>query len=110
MPDSSSVIRLRIARDAARARFDGGLGQVKQDIEARSVGARIADKIQSDAKAASVYALDVMRDNKGVVGGTVAALGIWFFREPITTWIDAHFGDAEAPNDVDATSEDLIDE
>ena len=70
---------------------------------------RIAGRLQSDAKDASVYALDVISDSKGVVGGTVAALGIWFFREPITTWINAHFGDAEM-DDADAIFKDSIDE
>lgn len=108
MPDPSVVISLRAARDAARARFDVGLEQVKRDIEMRSVGARIAGKVQSDAKAAGIYALDVMRDNKGVVGGTIAALGVWFFREPITIWIDEHFGNTE--DDIDAMIKDATDD
>lgn len=93
MPDASTVISLRAARDDMRRRFDSGLHQVKSDMEASSVGARIAGKLQDDAKAAGVYAIDVIEDNKGVIGGTVAALGIWFFREPIIAWIEAHFGD-----------------
>lgn len=110
MPDPSSVTNLRIARNAARARFDNELEQVKQDLEARSVPSRIAGRLQSDAKDASVYALDVISDSKGVVGGTVAALGIWFFREPITTWVETQFGNAETPDDVATNFEDLIDE
>jgi len=93
MSDAKTVLSLRAARDGARNRFDGELEQVKSDVELHSIGARIAGKVQADAKAAGVYALDVMEDNKGVIGGTVAALGLWFFREPITEWIEDHFGD-----------------
>lgn len=94
MPDATTVLSLRAARDGARSRFDGEFEQIKSDMEAHSIGARIAGKVQSDAKAAGTYALDVIEDNKGVVGGTVAALGIWFFREPIIAWIEDHFGDS----------------
>lgn len=110
MPDPSAVLSLRAARNDARARFDAGVDQVKHDMEARGVAARIAGKIQSDAKAAGAYALDVIGDNKGIVGGTVAALGIWFFREPISAWIEAHFGDVELFEDVENWFKDASDE
>lgn len=110
MPDAATIASLRAARDGARARFDNGLSQVKSDMDVRNVSARVADKLQSDAKAAGTYALDVLEDNKGIIGGTVAALGVWFFREPITAWIDAHFGAADSPEDAETKFEDMNDE
>lgn len=110
MSDAATVSILRAARDGARSRFENGLQQVKSDVEVRSVGARIAGKLESDAKAAGIYALDVIEDNKGLIGGTLAALGIWFFREPITAWVEEHFGGSDKPEDIQAEFEDMIDE
>lgn len=110
MPDAATITSLRAARDGARTRFDAGLQQIKSDMEVRSVGARILGKVESDAQAAGSYVLDVMEDNKGIVGGTLAALGIWFFRAPITAWIEAHFGNSEPPDDAEAEFKDTIDE
>jgi hypothetical protein len=108
MPDPETVTSLRAVRDSARARFNAGIEQVRTDIEVRGVGSRIAGKLESDAKAAGIYALDVVRDNKGIVGGTVAALGIWFFREPISDWIEEHFGEPDLLDKVKTVFEDAI--
>ena len=109
MPDPESIESLRAARNSARAYFDTSLEQVKSDFGARSVGSRITSKVKEDAKAAAVYALDVARDNKGVVAGTLAALVLWFFRNPIIEWIERHFGDADLPESHENNLEDSTD-
>lgn len=78
----------RSARDAARARYDARLAVVRGDIEARGVGGRIADKLGEDARQALGEALDVASESKGVIAGTVAALALWFLRNPITAWVE----------------------
>lgn len=97
MSDRRSIENLRSARNDARALFDARLEQVKSDFSARSIGSRITGKLQEDAKSTAVYALDVARDNKGIIAGTLAAVVLWLFRNPIIEWIERHFGDDEQP-------------
>lgn len=106
MPDPQSIYALRSARDSARANFDASLEQVKSDFSARSIGSRITGKVQENAKATAVYALDVARENKGIIAGTVAAIALWLFRNPIIEWIERHFGDDDLPE----TPEDRLEE
>jgi hypothetical protein len=78
----------REARNSARAAFDARLGKVKSDLETRGVGGRIADKIGEEASDAFDQALNVAKESKGVIAGTVAALALWFLRHPIIAWAD----------------------
>ena len=78
----------RLARDAARAAFDARLAHVRGDLEARGLGGRIADKVGEDARDALDQALDVARESKGVIAGTVTALALWFLRHPIIAWAE----------------------
>lgn len=73
----------RALRNEARAQFDANLAQVKGDLEARSIGGRVADKASKEARAALLQGLDVAKESKGVIAGTLAALLLWFFRAPI---------------------------
>lgn len=97
MPDPASIERLRLARNGARTRFDAMIEQVKSDFSARGVGARITDTLTEDARETAAYALDIARENKGVIAGTLAAIALWFLRNPIIAWIERHFGDDELP-------------
>ena len=78
----------RAARDTARLAFDARLAQVRGDIEARGLGGRIADKLGEDAREALDEALDVASESKGIIAGTMAALALWFLRNPITAWVE----------------------
>jgi hypothetical protein len=109
MPDPGRIDSLRAVRDNARVQFDSSLEQVKSDFGARSLGSRITSKVTEDTRAAAVYALDVARDNKGIVVGTLAAVVLWFFRNPIIEWIERHFGDDELPEPAEDNLEDSTD-
>lgn len=78
----------RLARDAARGAFDQRFALVKRDLEARGVGGRIADKIGEDARDIFNEAVEVASAHRGVVAGTIAAVAIWIFRNPIITGIE----------------------
>jgi len=82
----------RDQRDSARARFDARLAIVRADLEARSVGGRIADKIGEEARDALDEAIDVAKESKGVIAGTIAALALWFLRHPIIAWAEELIG------------------
>lgn len=106
MPDPESIERLRATRDTARAHFDTSLDRVKSDFGARSVGSRITSKLKEDAKTTADYALDIVRDNKGIVAGTLAAIALWLFRNPLIEWIERHFGDDELPESAEDSLKD----
>lgn len=93
----------RDLRNSARARFDARIAIVRADVEARSVGGRIADKAAEEARDAMEEALTIARESKGIIAGTIAALALWFLRNPIIAWAedmlaqmpDKHLADEE---------------
>lgn len=90
-----SVAQARAVRDNARAAFNARLEQVKSDLSARSIGERVAGKIGEEAFDALDYTLDVARDSKGIIAGTLAAVVLWVFRNPIIAWVERLLGDSE---------------
>lgn len=90
-----SVAQARAVRDNARAAFNARLEQVKFDLSARSIGERVAGKIGEEAFDALDYTLDVARDSKGIIAGTLAAVVLWLFRNPIIAWVERLLGDSE---------------
>ena len=78
----------RDRRDSARARFDARLAVVRADVDARGVGGRIADKVGDEARDAMEEAMAVARESKGIIAGTIAALALWFLRNPIIAWAE----------------------
>jgi len=76
----------RSARNAARGLFDTRLGQVKADLAARSVPARIKARATDEAAKAVEQGVAIARESKGIIAGTAAALALWFFREPLLNW------------------------
>lgn len=69
----------KITRNAAQEAFQLQLIQVREDLEARGIGGRIADR----AGEAVADAAEVANENKGVIAGTLVALALWFLRGPI---------------------------
>ena len=78
----------KAVRNEARRAFDSRFAQVRQDLDARGVGGRITDKLGEDARDMLSEAKDIAAESKGVIAGTIAALALWFFREPIIAWLD----------------------
>jgi len=88
---NKAEIQLEEARDlrnSARARFDARIAIVRADVEARSIGGRIADKAAEEARDAMEEALTIARESKGIIAGTIAALALWFLRNPIIAWAE----------------------
>lgn len=78
---SGTLEQAKAARNAAHQAFSRQLTQVREDLAARGVGGRIADR----AGEAIAEAAEVANENRGVIAGTVAALAVWFLRGPIIT-------------------------
>jgi hypothetical protein len=73
----------RATREAALAVFSSNLTQVRSDLEARGIGGRIADKAGKEVRAGFDEALAIADDNKGIIAATIAALALWFLRNPL---------------------------
>jgi len=91
----------RIARDAAKGAFAIRVDQVREDLEARSIGGRIADKVAAEASDAATGVADVARSNKPVIVGTLLALIAWVFRHRIAGLVSRLFGGQPQPIDED---------
>lgn len=96
-----SLTQARVSRDAARTAFHTRLEQVKTDLAARGVGGRVADRIGEEAVDALDYTMDVARDSKGIIAGTLAAIVLWLFRNPIIAWAEGLFDDDLNEKDSD---------
>lgn len=75
----------RANRKAARGLFDSRLAQVKADLAARSVRARIKAKATDEVAKGIEQGVTIAKESKGIIAGTVAALALWFWREPLWT-------------------------
>lgn len=71
----------RELRSAARAVHQANVAQVKADLAARGVPARISAKARRDALELAGDALDVARESKGIIAGGIGALLLWSFRK-----------------------------
>lgn len=73
----------RANREAALAVFSDRLERIKADLAARGVGARVADSFKEGTSDALDAGLDVAKERKGVIAGTIGALLLWIFRGPL---------------------------
>jgi hypothetical protein len=81
---AESLAELQRERDTARSRLRGNVEAIRAQLAERSIPARIGDRATEAALETLETAKDVARDNKVVVGVTIAALLGWTLREPIT--------------------------
>lgn len=73
----------RADRNAARQEFDALRERVQSDLDARGIGERLADHATDTATDLLVQAIEIADNHRGVVGGTIVALMLWFLRNPI---------------------------
>ncbi|HEY0958467.1 MAG TPA: hypothetical protein VGE05_04245 [Novosphingobium sp.] len=95
------LLKARTARDEAHTALYQRLGQVQEDMEARSVGGRIADRVSEEARNAFDHALEIADENPGVIAGTIAAVALWIMRNPIMRRLQRLLTDDEEDGDVD---------
>ena len=88
-------------RQTARGLFDRRLAQVKSDLSASSVPARIKAKAKDEAFAAADTAIDVARESKGVIAATLGAVALWVFRKPLLQAASGWFGQGAVQDDAD---------
>jgi hypothetical protein len=106
---ADDVFASRRVRNAARDAFDSRRSRIRQDLDARGVGGRIADKLGADAVSAYEEAVAIAEQNKGIVAGTITALVVWFLRNPLLALLDSlgseRTDEAEPYDDEDIDSD-----
>ena len=70
-------------RDAALAVFQADLKFIRQDLDARGIGGRIADRLGDATLDMVDEAADYAEGHKGQVAAALAAIVLWFARAPI---------------------------
>lgn len=88
----SRLIADRANRSAARQLVDSGVAQVKSDLAARGIGGRIKDKLVGEVDEVVATGVDVARQNKPVIAGTIGLLLVWYVRGPLGRLVQRVFG------------------
>lgn len=70
-------------RDAARALVEADVRHLRTSLSVKSIGERAVDRLAGGAGEVFEEAKDLASENKGVLAAIVAALVLWFAREPI---------------------------
>lgn len=92
-------------RNAARGLFDQRLARIKADLASRSVPARVKDRIQEEVFDALDRGIEVAKESKGIMAAVAAAIGLWFFRQPLTELAMDWFNDTEDQESGGETNE-----
>ena len=82
----------RKLRDAALEVFSTDLRFIREDLRAKGVGERIADRIGSSAMEVVDEAVDYAEANTGRIAAALAAVVLWFARTPLLNGLARIFG------------------
>lgn len=100
----------RKLRDAALEVFSTDLRFIREDLRARGVGERIADRVGTSAMELVDEAVDYAEANTGRIAAGLAAVVLWFARTPLLNGLARIFGfDAgaeEQPGEDSRSDED----
>lgn len=109
--NESRLLSDRANRDAARELVDSGMAQVKADLAARGIGGRIKHTVMGKVEDGVEAGLDVARENKPIVAGTIGLLLVWFLRAPLGRLTKRIFGqDPDEPSDQAEPNDDSDEE
>lgn len=70
-------------RDSAKALVTADIDNLKADFAQKSLGERALDRVTEGAMDIYEEAIDVAEDNKGALAALIAAVVVWFARNPI---------------------------
>lgn len=73
----------RAMRDAARELVKTDIAYLKGEFGSKSIGARVADRVTDGATDLYEEAAELASDNKGILIALLAAVGLWFARNPL---------------------------
>ncbi len=78
----------RALRNAARTLVQADVDHLKADLKVKGVASRFADRMTEGAVDVFEEAVEVAEDKKGVLATLIAAVVIWFARNPIMSLFD----------------------
>lgn len=90
MSDKARVSDDRRLRDAARGLVRSDWANLRANYAGKGLGERAVNRLSTGAHDVYDEAVNVATDNKGALAAIVAALALWFARNPI---IDAVLGE-----------------
>ena len=91
-------------RDSARALVEADIQHIKADFAHKSLGERAMDRVTEGAMDLYEEAIDVAEDNKGALAALIAAVVVWFARNPLLEVFG--LGSDEGDEEWDETGED----
>lgn len=91
----------RYLRDSARALVEADIEHLKADFTHKSLTERAMDRVVEGASDLYDEAVEMAEDNKGALAALVAAVVVWFARNPILELLGFAPADPEAENDDD---------
>jgi hypothetical protein len=95
----------RALRDAALALFKADLRFIRNDLDQRGIGERVADRLGDSAKEFVDDAVDYAGDHKSIVTAAIAAVVLWFARAPILHALGELFeGEDDEPDEAEQES------
>lgn len=86
------MIADRRIRDTAKAVVEADVEHLKNSLSRKGLAERAMDRVAEGAQEVYDEAVHVASDNKGALAAILAALVMWFARNPI---LDAVFGEQE---------------
>ena len=91
-------------RDSARALVEADIEHLKTDVSQKSLTTRAMERAREGAAELYEEAIDIADDNKGALAALLAAVVLWFARNPILEmlgFVSDHDG-ADRADDDDA--------
>ena len=88
-------------RDYARALVEADIEHIKADFAHKGLGERAMDRMTEGAMDLYEEAIEVAEDNKGALAALVAAIVVWFARNPLLDLLG--FENDEEEEDWDET-------
>ena len=70
-------------RDSARALVEADIEHLKSDFSHKGFAERAMDRVREGATDLYEEAIDVAEDNQGALAALIAAIVVWFSRNPI---------------------------
>lgn len=91
----------RYLRDSAKALVEADFEHVKTDLARKGLVARTFDTVKDGAVDLYEEAVDVAEDNKGALAALVAAVVVWFARNPLLDLFGLGEGDHASEDDAE---------
>ena len=91
----------RYLRDSARALVEADVEHVKTDLARKGLAARTFDTVKDGAIDLYEEAVDAAEDNKGALAALIAAVVVWFARNPLLDLLGLGEGDDASEDEVE---------